>query len=163
MALKHDAQGFLVGDPIDIGRALAVWDDIRSDVRAIRKAVIGASEASNKWGGKNAPASSVRGPRNGMEEADPAVKASARRGERAAPAIPARRYGDEIPALLRKAVIPARGQPEKEARRTAKSGAAETVARPARKTAQAIAKPAGQRRARKIHQGRNPPRRIDPR
>lgn len=28
MALKHDAQGFLTGDPIDIGRALKVWDDI---------------------------------------------------------------------------------------------------------------------------------------
>lgn len=143
MALKHDAQGFLVGDPIDIGRALTVWDDIRSDVRAIRKAVIGASEASSKGISKHSPASSVRGPRGGMEEADPAVKASARRSERATPAIPARRYGDEIPALLRKAVIPVRGQPDKEAQATAKYGVAETIARPARKTAQAVAKPAG--------------------
>ena len=143
MALKHDAQGFLVGDPIDIGRALTVWDDIRSDVRAIRKAVIGASEASGKGVSKHSTLPGVRGPRGGMEEADPAVKASARRSERATPAIPARRYGDEIPALLRKAVIPVRGQPEKEARTAAKSGVAETVARPARKTAQAVAKPAG--------------------
>lgn len=39
MALKHDAQGFLTGDPIDIGRALDAWDDIRDDVRAIRHAL----------------------------------------------------------------------------------------------------------------------------
>jgi len=143
MALKHDAKGYLSGDPIDIGRAIAVLDDIRSDVRAIRKAVIGASEASSKGISKHSPASSVRGPRGGMEEADPAVKASARRSERATPAIPARRYGDEIPALLRKAVIPVRGQPEKEAQAAAKSGVSETVARPARKTTQAVAKPAG--------------------
>ena len=83
-ALKHDAQGFLVGDPIDIGRALAVWDDIRSDVRAIRKAVIGASEASVKGGGRNSDASMVSAPRGGMEEADPAVKASPRSRDRAA-------------------------------------------------------------------------------
>lgn len=142
MALKHDAQGFLVGDPIDIGRAFAVLDDIRDDVRAIRNAVIGASEASGGGMANHSPTPlvSVRGD---MEEADPAVKASAWRSERATPAIPARRYGDEIPALLRKAVIPVRGQPEKEAQAAAKSGVAETVARPARKTAQAVAKPAG--------------------
>lgn len=29
MALKHDAQGFLVGDPIDIGVALKTWDAIQ--------------------------------------------------------------------------------------------------------------------------------------
>ncbi len=39
MALRHDAQGFLVGDPIEIGRALATWDAIRADVRAIRQAI----------------------------------------------------------------------------------------------------------------------------
>ena len=66
-ALKHDAQGFLVGDPIDIGRALAVWDDIRSDIRAIRKAVMGASEAAVKGGGKHADASRVIAHRGGME------------------------------------------------------------------------------------------------
>ena len=143
MALKHDAQGFLVGDPIDIGRALAVWDDIRSDVRAIRKAVIGASEASVKGGGRNSDASRVSAPRGGMEEADPAVKASPRSRDRAASAIPARRYSDEIPALLREVVIPARGQGEKGASASEKPGSPDAVARPKQKSAQQIAKPAG--------------------
>ena len=43
--LKHDAQGFLAGDPIDIGRALSIWDEIRRDVTAIRRAVGGLSSA----------------------------------------------------------------------------------------------------------------------
>ena len=142
MALKHDAQGFLVGDPIDIGRAMAVLDDIRDDVRAIRNAVIGASEASGSGMATHSPAPlvSVRG---GMEEADPAVKAFNRRSEQSTPVAPARRVGDEIPALLRKAVIPVREKQDKESKAAPKSGIAETVARPARKTAQAIAKPAG--------------------
>jgi hypothetical protein len=142
-ALKHDAQGFLVGDPIDIGRALAVWDDIRSDVRAIRKAVMGASEAAVKGGGKHADASRVITPRGGMEEADPAVKATPRGRERAASAIPARRYSDEIPSLLRKAVTPVRGQGNEAASTSAKSGASGVMVRPERKSPQSVAKPAG--------------------
>ena len=43
--LKHDAQGFLVGDPIDIGRALAVWQDIQSDVHAIRHGMLGIDKS----------------------------------------------------------------------------------------------------------------------
>lgn len=40
MALKHDTQGFLTGDPMDLGRQmLNVLGDIRTDVQAIRKAV----------------------------------------------------------------------------------------------------------------------------
>ena len=142
-ALKHDAQGFLVGDPIDIGRALAVWDDIRSDVRAIRKAVMGASEAAVKGGGKHADASRVIAHRGGMEEADPAVKAAPRSRERAASAIPARRYSDEIPALLRKAVMPVRGQVNEVASTSAKPGASGAITRPERKSPQSVAKPAG--------------------
>lgn len=142
-ALKHDAQGFLVGDPIDIGRALAVWDDIRSDVRAIRKAVMGASEAAVKGGGKHADASRVITPRGGMEEADPAVKATPRGRERAASAIPARRYSDEIPSLLRKAVTPVRGQGNEVASTSAKPGASGVMVRPERKSPQSVAKPAG--------------------
>ncbi|MFZ4540136.1 hypothetical protein, partial [Propionivibrio sp.] len=42
MALKSDAQGFLSGDPIDIGRAISVLEQIRSDVRAIRSAIKGS-------------------------------------------------------------------------------------------------------------------------
>ena len=142
-ALKHDAQGFLVGDPIDIGRALAVWDDIRSDIRAIRKAVMGASEAAVKGGGKHADASRVITPRGGMEEADPAVKATPRGRERAASAIPARRYSDEIPSLLRKAVTPVRGQGNEVASTSAKPGASGVMVRPERKSPQSVAKPAG--------------------
>ena len=39
--LKHDAQGFLVGTPIDLSDASGVWAEIRSDVRAIRQSVLG--------------------------------------------------------------------------------------------------------------------------
>jgi len=42
MALKHDAQGFLVGDPIDLRKAEAHLAAIRGDVRAILKAMLGA-------------------------------------------------------------------------------------------------------------------------
>jgi len=45
MALKHDAQGFLSGDPIDIGQTLATWNDIKQDVRAIRQAMAGTTAA----------------------------------------------------------------------------------------------------------------------
>lgn len=41
MALRHDSQGFLQGDAIDIGRALTEWTGIRADVRAIRQALLG--------------------------------------------------------------------------------------------------------------------------
>lgn len=43
MAIKHDAQGFLVGDPIDLGVTLKALESIRNDVQAIRKAVTGAA------------------------------------------------------------------------------------------------------------------------
>jgi len=45
--IKHDAQGFLTGTPIDIGRALSVWDNIHDDVRAIRRALTEAGAAPN--------------------------------------------------------------------------------------------------------------------
>jgi hypothetical protein len=37
--LKHDAQGFLVGDPIDMGRALDTLTSIRDDARSILRAL----------------------------------------------------------------------------------------------------------------------------
>jgi len=46
-ALKHDAQGFLVGDPIDLGKLTAVWSAIREDIRAIRQAVLGTKSAAH--------------------------------------------------------------------------------------------------------------------
>lgn len=39
MALKYDAQGFLVGDRVDISDQLDTWKDIRSDVAAIRQLI----------------------------------------------------------------------------------------------------------------------------
>ena len=144
MALKHDAQGFLVGDPIDLGQAIAVWEDIRDDVRAIRNAVLGASEASgNGIATSHRQAPVIGNPRGGMEDADPAVKASPRSRERASPAIPARRYSDGIPAILREVVIPVRGQGEKGESESEKPGAPDSITRPKQKSAQQIAKPAG--------------------
>lgn len=38
--LKHDAQGFLLGEPLNLGRAFEVLAAIRADVRAIKNAVL---------------------------------------------------------------------------------------------------------------------------
>jgi len=46
-ALKSDAQGFLLGDPVDLGRLLSVWSSIRDDVHAIRNAVLGIKARAN--------------------------------------------------------------------------------------------------------------------
>jgi hypothetical protein len=48
MALKHDAQGFLVGDPIDLGRLVEEWAAIKDDVRAIRRAIAGSRGAARR-------------------------------------------------------------------------------------------------------------------
>ncbi len=57
MALKSDAQGFLVGTPVELGRALDVWDSIRRDVRAIRAAVSGMEKVGARE--RNAVAAKV--------------------------------------------------------------------------------------------------------
>ncbi|MBP6725612.1 MAG: hypothetical protein KA132_00160, partial [Thauera sp.] len=44
--MKHDAQGFLVGDPIDLGRLVEEWAAIKDDVRAIRRAIVGGGQAN---------------------------------------------------------------------------------------------------------------------
>lgn len=44
--LKHDAAGFLIGDPLDLGKAVSLLETIRSDVRAMRQAMEGASGAT---------------------------------------------------------------------------------------------------------------------
>ena len=41
MAIQHDSQGFLLGDPVDIGGALSALNDIRDDIHAIRSALSG--------------------------------------------------------------------------------------------------------------------------
>lgn len=90
MALKHDAQGFLTGDPIDIGRALKVWDDIHDDVRAIRRALTS--------GASGGPARPGRADKTGNEVARPMAPA---------PSTP--RSSSQIPALLRKTATPQTG------------------------------------------------------
>jgi len=47
-ALKHDAQGFLVGDAVDLGKLTTLWSAIRDDVHAIRQAVLGIKTAANQ-------------------------------------------------------------------------------------------------------------------
>jgi len=47
-ALKHDAQGFLVGDPVDLDKLLTIWSGIRNDIRAIRSAVLGIKNPTNQ-------------------------------------------------------------------------------------------------------------------
>lgn len=53
MALKSDSQGFLIGDPVDIGKAVDQLRNIRSDVSEIKRALLGASNGGNK--GSKAP------------------------------------------------------------------------------------------------------------
>lgn len=43
MALKHDNQGFLIGDPVDIGKAVDQLRRIRTDIRDIKNAMSGAA------------------------------------------------------------------------------------------------------------------------
>lgn len=46
MTLQHDSEGFLIGDPIDLRRAVSLLGSIQSDVRAMRQALAGASGSS---------------------------------------------------------------------------------------------------------------------
>lgn len=41
MPLNHDNQGFLIGDPIEIDKAMSALSDIRDDIHAIRTALAG--------------------------------------------------------------------------------------------------------------------------
>jgi predicted chitinase len=52
MALKSDNQGFLVGDPVDIGKAVDQLRTIRNDVSAIKNALLGAPNSVGN-GSKN--------------------------------------------------------------------------------------------------------------
>ncbi|MDF0607081.1 hypothetical protein HZU77_015755 [Neisseriaceae bacterium TC5R-5] len=48
MALNHDADGFLLGEPLDLSRMVASLAAIRRDVRAIRQALIRGQGGRNK-------------------------------------------------------------------------------------------------------------------
>lgn len=108
MALKSDAQGFLVGDPIALNSALKDWAAIREDVRAIRHALtagaptvpksserghkfpaIAAQPATPQTGGKGA---SLRNPQTAVVagQAVAAIRAASA-ATRRAPAVPTTR------------------------------------------------------------------------
>ncbi|GAB1368494.1 hypothetical protein MASR1M42_10430 [Azonexus hydrophilus] len=93
MVVKHDRDGFVLGDPIDLGHALTAWENIREDVRAIRRAI-------TEDGTMPAPGQSARGP---------AVKAFNEVVQPMARSAPARRNADQVPALLRKPATPQTG------------------------------------------------------
>lgn len=44
--LKHDAAGFLVGDPLDLGKAVSILETVQADVRAMRQALAGAPSST---------------------------------------------------------------------------------------------------------------------
>lgn len=119
MALKYDAQGFLVGDPIDLSKAVADWAAIRDDVRAIRQAVLGIESALNRDARQGAD--TARAPQN--PQATPARQALT--GQ---PAQAARRER-QIPVLLRAPAVPQTGGAGgNAARRDTESAAAVTRA-----------------------------------
>jgi len=84
MAIKHDAAGFVIGDPIDLGVTLKALESIKNDVQAIRKAVTGAA-ASMTAGAKR---------QSGKEQAAAVV------------ALPAGRRGGNANATTRRAQTP---------------------------------------------------------
>lgn len=80
MALQHDNQGFLVGAPIDLGRAVRELSAMRQDVHAIRQAVAGLARPA----GAGRQAERARGQ-------SAAVDAAARREGRPSVATPGMR------------------------------------------------------------------------
>ncbi|WP_293006085.1 transglycosylase SLT domain-containing protein [Nitrosomonas sp.] len=44
MAVKHDNQGFLIGESVDLDKTFGLWNEIREDLRAIRAALTGSSK-----------------------------------------------------------------------------------------------------------------------
>lgn len=45
--IKHDEQGFLVGERIELDRAISIWNAIRDDIRAIRQSITGLNVVNN--------------------------------------------------------------------------------------------------------------------
>lgn len=106
---KSDAQGFLVGNHIDLGVALKTWDAIQKDVQAIRKAVTGAA-ASMTAGTKR---------QSGREQAATVV------------ALPAGRRGGNANTTTRRAQTPSGKSLHAAAVRQESHAATKTVAVPA--------------------------------
>ncbi|PSJ16152.1 transglycosylase SLT domain-containing protein [Nitrosomonas supralitoralis] len=47
MAIKHDNQGFLIGESVDLDKTFGLWNEIREDLRAIRAALTGSSKGDS--------------------------------------------------------------------------------------------------------------------
>ena len=99
MVLKHDAQGFLAGDPVDIGVVIADLGGIKSDVRAIRKALLGAgdvrsiSAAAAPGRGRNTSPPSARESGFSAAHGGAAASSSQSSAGRSGVALPAGRSG----------------------------------------------------------------------
>ncbi|MBY0475422.1 MAG: transglycosylase SLT domain-containing protein [Nitrosomonas sp.] len=48
MAVKHDNQGFLIGESVDLDKTFTLWNEIKDDLRAIRTALTGSSSGEAK-------------------------------------------------------------------------------------------------------------------
>lgn len=68
MALRSDTEGFLIGDPLDMGAALDLWRDVRDDTRAI------LGMLRKRQGGAE-PAPDIRGREVGREAVVPGRRA----------------------------------------------------------------------------------------
>lgn len=101
MALQHDAQGFLAGAPIDIGRALAIWEDIQKNVTAIKHALTAASSRQDS-AGRGRPNASVLPSgrdRTGRSPALPGIRNAAALNENRPARATVRINRDGTPAL----------------------------------------------------------------
>lgn len=85
MALEHDSQGFLVGDPIDLGKMPTYLLDIKRDVAAIRNAVIPPVNSTRRQRAASAPTSTPQRDASGrfvsQRNANVAVPTGSRRAE----------------------------------------------------------------------------------
>jgi len=90
MGLQADSQGFLIGDPIDLGRMPGYLRDIKSDVAEIRKAIVGGGPNSTRQRAAsstptNLPNRDSRG--KFVPKANVATPTGARKGEAAIQAL----------------------------------------------------------------------------
>lgn len=112
MALKADAQGFLAGDPIDIGTALGLWRNIGADVRAIRQSLLGnasrpqvsASRGAGQQRYESARAPAVRDSKGRFVSAQ--VATPGRSSRVAVPSAGNRAERTMVPAIPAPAVVP---------------------------------------------------------
>ncbi|PTQ86877.1 transglycosylase SLT domain-containing protein [Nitrosomonas ureae] len=47
MAVKHDNQGFVIGESVDLDKTFGLWNEIREDLRAIRAALTDSSKGDS--------------------------------------------------------------------------------------------------------------------